>query len=414
VGINDLNQQRLITKVLSNQMLKTLFWQFIAAVTTFCAYIQWNRLFGSDDVAKLFILLAAFGLINDFLDFGGCSWSIRSLLYEEISKIEFARFFMGRVIRIITIYSFMAILALFLGLDIDLIIVLVIVPIGQLVGTYLQQYCIATEKYALSGCGTLFERLAWNFPSLAIVIWFPSEHVLYYSICAGSVIQIIFVLSVSRKFQLPFFRCRPNLNDFVMSMKFEKASRKIGISSVITDFYGQDTFLVSQFSSLDVAGEYSLIQKNRNIAILGFSIFASRFRFMGNLSNTDYRKFVWQSAWILLCNVTVLSIVFFVPLPLVNLIFGYSSEILVESFRWSILSFAFFGFISIIQGYLFAMKQDMFLQKFSIIMVPLTLIFTTVGAKIDGTYGASISIAIMSAIQLFWLFLYTFSKTRKY
>ena len=192
-----------------------------------------------------------------------------------------------------------------------------------------------------------------------------------------------------------------------------RLSSKLGFSSVISDLYSIDTFLVQNFSTPTQAGGFSLIQKNRNLAVLGFSVFGSKLRLAVSQSKDASRKLIKNEWEILAVNSAGLLIVFIASPNLIDYFYGPDYLELTSVMRVGVLVFLSSGLCIVLQSHISGNRDDAFISIFTGFSTLLSLIAVSVGADIFGALGASVGLLISFFVQIIVLVLRIVSLSHK-
>jgi O-antigen/teichoic acid export membrane protein len=157
---------------------------------------------------------------------------------------------------------------------------------------------------------------------------------------------------------------------------------------------------VQTFSSPTQAGGFSLVQKNRNIAVLGFSVFGSKLRLALSEGKDASRK-LFQNEWeILAMNIVGLLLVYIAAPKLISFFYGPDYLVLNSVMRIGVLVFLCSGLCILLQSHISGNRDDTFNSFFTGFSILFALTTISVGASLSGALGASIGLLISFVLQL--------------
>ena len=375
----------------------SLFGQAINGVISFFGIVIWANFSNQKILANVFIPLAVMSIAVDLIDFGGNSWITRESVYANLKTRDTLAFLFPKLKVIIFISTSISLGNFILTRNIPLSVFLFIYPIFILSISYFQGLCLRTDKYFDFFFVQFLERVCWFLPIIFIKLINNVLTGILISLIFGSAISltyiIIKVLSIL-KVEDKISQTQYNLKDTY------RLSFNLGLSSVVSDFYSLDTYLVNQFSNLTEAGGFSLVQKNRNFAVLGFSLFGAKLRLAVSHSRKSSRK-LFQSDWeILALNFIALIAVLINASRIIDFLYGSEYLILTSVMQIGILVFMCSGVCIVLQSYISGMRDDAFLTIFTGISVIAALLSISFGASISGALGASLGLLISFFIQV--------------
>lgn len=364
---------------------------------SFLGIATWAQLSNQSTLASVFISLSAIAILVDLVDFGGSSWITREIVHLNWnSRVTWNYLF--QKIKIIVTFSILTSIGMFInGTSPILILFISIYPIFILSMSYFQGFCLRTEKYFEAIFAQFLERSCWFFPMVLTRFYEDSLECILLSLILGSVFSLSYIcLLILRDFKAD--------NGLVCHqftiMQTYRSSAKLGFASVVSDLYSIDTFLVQTFSSPTQAGGFSLVQKNRNFAVLGFSVFGSKLRLAVSEGKDTSRK-LFQSEWeILAMNIVGLLLVYIASPKLIGFFYGPDYLVLNSVMRIGVLVFLCSGLCILLQSYISGKRDDSFISFFSGFSILFVLLAISIGASLSGALGASIGLLISFLMQL--------------
>jgi O-antigen/teichoic acid export membrane protein len=364
---------------------------------SFLGIATWAHLSNQSTLASVFISLSAIAILVDLVDFGGNSWITREIVHLNWdSRVTWNYLF--QKIKIIATFSILLSIGMFLnGRRPILALFISIYPLFILIMSYFQGFCLRTEKYFEAIFAQFLERLCWFFPTVLTQYYKDSLESILLSLIFGSLLSLAYIfLLIQRdsKLESGLLRYRFTI------MQTYRSSAKLGFASVISDLYSIDTFLVQAFSSSTQAGGFSLVQKNRNIAVLGFSVFGSKLRLAVSEGKDASRK-LFQNEWeILAINIVALLLVYVASPKLIGFFYGPDYLVLNSVMRIGVLAFLCSGLCILLQSHISGSRDDKFMSFFTGLSILFALIAISIGASLSGAMGASIGLLVSFIMQL--------------
>lgn len=274
---------------------------------SFFGVALWARNSSSSDLATIFITLSIMAVLVDLFDFGGSAWATRELVYSKLNSNIVWNFLFKKIRILIVLLLIISIIFLYRGAYPVFVFFVATYPFYILCIGYFQGFCLTQDKYFQSFFAQFLERIFWIFPIGLLEFVTDPLICIEISLIIGSSLSVMYMLGLASRYS------RQRNSQAHLQYNFldtYKLSKKLGFGSVISDLYSLDTFLVQNFSNSIQAGGYSLIQKNRNFAVLGFAVFGSKLRLAVSESKKSSRKLFKDDWHILILNIMVLILVF--------------------------------------------------------------------------------------------------------
>jgi len=364
---------------------------------SFLGIATWAHFSNQRTLASVFISLSAIAILVDLVDFGGNSWITREIVHLNWnSRVTWNYLF--QKIKIIMIFLTLIAIGLFIkGRSPVQILFIFIYPLFILSMSYFQGFCLRTEKYFEAIFAQFLERSCWFLPMILTRFYKDSLECILLSLILGSVFSLAYIfLLIQKDFKVE----NGLLRDRFTIMQTYRSSSKLGFVSVISDLYSIDTFLVQTFSSPTQAGGFSLVQKNRNFAVLGFSVFGSKLRLALSEGKDASRK-LFQNEWeILAMNIVGLLLVYIAAPKLISFFYGPDYLVLNSVMRIGVLVFLCSGLCILLQSHISGNRDDTFNSFFTGFSILFALTTISVGASLSGALGASIGLLISFVLQL--------------
>jgi O-antigen/teichoic acid export membrane protein len=375
----------------------SLIGQAFNGVVSFLGIATWAHSSSPSTLASVFIPLSVMAIIVDLVDFGGNSWITREIVHMNLNSRVTWNFLFQKIK--ITVFL---LIPISIGMSITgksplLILFISIYPIFILNMSYFQGFCLRTEKYFQAFFAQLLERVCWFLPILLIHFYNNVLDCILYSLIIGATLSLTFMsirILADLKVQSGLVGTRYTF------LQTYKLSAKIGFVSVISDLYSLDTFLVQNFSSSTQAGFFSLVQKNRNFAVLGFSVFSSKLRLAVSQGKDESRKLINNEWEMLAVNLIGLLVVYIASPKLIDFFYGSDYIALNSIMRIGVLVFLCSGLSTLLQSHISGKKDDTFISIFTGFTVLSALLAISVGASSQGALGASIGLLMSFCMQL--------------
>jgi O-antigen/teichoic acid export membrane protein len=367
---------------------------------SFLGISVWANIASQSDLASIFIPLAFIAIAIDLIDFGGNSWISREIIHSNLRSRTTWDYVLPKNIFLISILSVISIGMLLKEIEFLFIIFIFFYSIFILNMSYFQGFCIRTENYLEAFIAQFLERSSWLFPLFLIHIIKKPLDCIFLSLLIGSLASICYI----------FFKVanclREDGNEHRTRFSLRQtylSSFKLGLSSVISDLYAIDSFLVQTFAGSFQAGGYSLVQKNRNFAVLGFSVFGAKLRLAVSKSKKA-RKEIFQQEWqIIFINILMLITSFICTPNIIQYFYGSEYLSLKSVMRIGLLIFLCSGICILLQSYISGIRDDTFLSIFTGFNMIAVILAISIGAHLSGAVGASLGLLASYFVQIILL-----------